>query len=179
MNFCCWVNWGWYAWTWWEFNKSGPDSPVSRVKHARKDVETSIFRFLNRFADSPFPKWWTGFKTWKWRLQHLHRKWCPLAPDNVFEKKKTEQEALFSKKKNGSTVFCMAGIKAPKISRNHANHGYFFFPLDFHLALYSEVCDSGSLRYLVCFLWWCHVCAHAVDCCGLVLLYSRCACPMI
>ena len=30
---------------WWDFKKSGPDSPVSRVKHACKGVEISIFSF--------------------------------------------------------------------------------------------------------------------------------------
>ena len=34
---------------WWDLKKSGPESPVSRVNHAREGVETSIFSVLNRF----------------------------------------------------------------------------------------------------------------------------------
>ena len=34
----------------WGLKKSGPDSPVSRVKHACEGVATSIFSFQNRFA---------------------------------------------------------------------------------------------------------------------------------
>ena len=36
--------------SWWDSKKREPDQPVSRVKHARGGVETSIFSLLNRFC---------------------------------------------------------------------------------------------------------------------------------
>ena len=47
---------------WWDLTKCGPDSPVSRVKHACEVVETSIFTFWNR---ATFGSRWPEIPLWK------------------------------------------------------------------------------------------------------------------